>query len=778
MFIALLNTKRRSVESFKDFESRFDAQVSRFNASSDSAKLPTALTAFMLLANSSLDASQRVSVLAASSPSESSLGSMATTDQFLDCISYSSVASILRQCDQVKDSEKPASSSTSPLSALSASNGYNQTQNRVGRGRRTLSPEQLSDLKSRSTCHKCEQKGHWHSDHNPDGSLKPGIKTIPDKTIPLDNSTTAPKKSITFNMVQLTKNFKLETNSIGPLLDDGAPYSGMGLDEFNLLQPIIYPTWDGELLPLPKEIEACPYWQYGTGQHSSESRKILGSVILKAKTDQDSSVFIRHLIIDGSSQWVVGRNVTKYCNIVHIGGNKIVLPDTNDSITLTNVQYHSHIPYCAFIHGDKDCSVAMDKKLFCATATIANTDIIRPWNEVKKVIDKVHKHICGHSNYSDIRILLERNKLWCDEAKKYLCSVLENCPSCETTAKPSTARKVSLSSMSRDFNCVVCVDHFFLDAHCVFHLMDSVARYSAGDVVSDVSMKTAIPVIESQWISPFWTPKAILFDPAFDNEPFREYLGNHDIEPRPIPPRRHNKNVIESKHRIIRDIYLRLKSTVPDCTEDHQKLLIQQALRISNDLYGTDVCSAHELAKGYTRPIASGEFPATIPEEILNAHHELIAKRRLTLILRSKSITDIPLHVGDQVQIYIKQQHEKRGKWSSPKVAISFDSEMGTVTVPGKNGRFVRAALEDVRPAITESNFALTIQEAIDSISTNLEDSLDEFLTEETDIIPKVSLIECPPSSAGEYDNGQDDLLTALPGLCDHVDIYWPLDDQ
>ncbi len=114
--------------------------------------------------------------------------------------------------------------------------------------------------------------------------------------------------------------------------------------------------------------------------------------------------------------------------------------------------------------------------------------------------------------------------------------------------------------MSREINQVVCIDHFFLDDFGVFHMMDSATRYSAGAVVPDTAMDSAITSLESLWISPFWAFDAVLYDPAFKNDKFQSYLSKHSIEARLLPPTRHNKNVIESKRRVIRDIYIRLKA--------------------------------------------------------------------------------------------------------------------------------------------------------------------------------------------------------------------------
>jgi len=116
-----------------------------------------------------------------------------------------------------------------------------------------------------------------------------------------------------------------------------------------------------------------------------------------------------------------------------------------------------------------------------------------------------------------------------------------------TTSLPKQTRKVSLSSLNRSFKDLVCVDHMYLEDNCVLHIMDATTRYSAGLRVLNTGMDAAISTFESQWISPFWIPE------------FRHYINAIGCELRLTPARRHNKNVLESKHRTIRDIYLRLK---------------------------------------------------------------------------------------------------------------------------------------------------------------------------------------------------------------------------
>lgn len=646
-FLTLMNTKRNHTESFKNFESRFQAQVSRLNAHGSEAKLSESLVAFALLANADVDNNQRVSVLANAAPRGSTLSSHATTNDYLEAVSYEAIASVLRQCDKMKLGNGDSSSrALSSNAAHNASHSGSQQRRPTSQGngpRRT--PEQLARLKARTKCHKCRKWGHWRYDHKEDGSLKPGVKAF-DAPPQQENSE---ENVLRFNMATLAaknKNTISVSNQTGPLLDDGAPYSGIGSTELKLIAELVCPEWNGNLDPIPDSVADRPYWQYGSGEHRSAAKRILGSVLMEARTDQGTNVQIRHLVIDGSSQWVVGRNVTSHCDILHANQNKLILPpdangNSQGSITLVDRDMHTYIPHQVFTFRTSGITGDNESTLFCASAHIEGDVAKKPWTDVKKIVDKVHKHVCGHSTYSDIRVLLERNKLWNEQVEKYLQSVLERCTACLTTAKPKSSRKVSLSAMTRSFNDLVCVDHLFLDQYCVMHAMDAASRYSVGAVVEDTSMWRAILLFDAHWVTPFWTPQVVAFDRGFNNSVFVEYLQAQDIGTRPLPPRRHSKNVLESKHRIIRDVFLRLQEAAKN--DKHKwtdKLLVQQAIRISNDLYGSDILSAQELAKGYARPVQAGSVPKLLSQDLIDAYQKLLAKRKLTLILRSKTFEE------------------------------------------------------------------------------------------------------------------------------------------
>ncbi len=90
------------------------------------------------------------------------------------------------------------------------------------------------------------------------------------------------------------------------LLDDGAPYSVTRIQELKILSLFLRTNWNGALEALPESLSGYSFWQYGSGNHASSSRRILGSIFICACLSEGSIIYIRHVIIEGSSQWVVG----------------------------------------------------------------------------------------------------------------------------------------------------------------------------------------------------------------------------------------------------------------------------------------------------------------------------------------------------------------------------------------------------------------------------------------------------------------------------------------
>lgn len=172
----------------------------------------------------------------------------------------------------------------------------------------------------------------------------------------------------------------------------------------------------------------------------------------------------------------------------------------------------------------------------------------------EQIVDKMHKNVCGHSNFNDIKTLLQRSKLWNENVQDYLATVPDQYKHCHATKLPSYNRQVSPGTMSSSINDVVLVDLFHLDHLIIFYIMDSVTRYSVGVAVDSVSIVDAIQDFEVHFVGQFLFPNVVREDLAFNNDRFFGYLAGYHGKFSPVPARKHQKNQIESKHRIIRDI--------------------------------------------------------------------------------------------------------------------------------------------------------------------------------------------------------------------------------
>lgn len=280
-----------------------------------------------------------------SAPSPSSDTNAKATEYYLKAIRYDSVASVLRQCDRTRDGGKK-SSHRSALHNHRASAIWNNSD-RKKKGKKKLSSEKLADFRNKTQRRRCHKRGQWVAEHNEDGSLKPGavvIKAGGSSQAQTQNrtQTTHPprKRNITLNkMVYLGTKENIPTfqnGFVGPLVEDGEPYSGMGTKDFTLLKSLLVPEWNGKFDLFPESIADRPYWQYGTGKHTSPPRRILGSVLFFVQAYNGNTVDIPHIVIPGASQCFIGRNVTRYYDIKHIGANKLIIPDhlgaTNDDV--------------------------------------------------------------------------------------------------------------------------------------------------------------------------------------------------------------------------------------------------------------------------------------------------------------------------------------------------------------------------------------------------------------------------------------------------------------
>lgn len=164
----------------------------------------------------------------------------------------------------------------------------------------------------------------------------------------------------------------------------------------------------------------------------------------------------------------------------------------------------------------------------------------------------------------------------------------------------------------------------------------------------------------------------------------------------PLPARRHNKaGIVERKNRVIKDILARLQAD-PLQSRTSMESRVSLAEFISNLMYGNQVASAFEMARGYT-PALAGISQVPLPNAIWIAQKELSTRRMLQRTLRSRPASTIPpLHVdvGETVLVLVPGGARKRGEWIE--AVIDKVTDKGDV-ICGHGRNRSHIAREDVR---------------------------------------------------------------------------------
>lgn len=153
---------------------------------------------------------------------------------------------------------------------------------------------------------------------------------------------------------------------------------------------------------------------------------------------------ITHFVLQRSSRWVLGKTLTKKDNIKHMEHNRMVFQVLNglESMLLADINHLSYVFMSYF-----------SKQTNGMTVNCMNLHSnIFSWANTRNIIDKVHKHVCGNTEYSGFKILLERNNFWSDQGTEYVSEIIKMCNACRSTPYPKPNRKVSISSLSNNFN--------------------------------------------------------------------------------------------------------------------------------------------------------------------------------------------------------------------------------------------------------------------------------------------------------------------------------------
>lgn len=140
---------------------------------------------------------------------------------------------------------------------------------------------------------------------------------------------------------------------------------------------------------------------------------------------------------------MIGRKVTSSSNILQLKGRYIELSSSAGGrfrLSLIEHKMNLHLPICLFLstlrgkilsqryvqplpsspsfatlHHTEDAvptSSLPPSPLTASTSQTCLSPLSLSWTGLRYVLDRVHKHVCGHAYLSDMKILLSRNSLW------------------------------------------------------------------------------------------------------------------------------------------------------------------------------------------------------------------------------------------------------------------------------------------------------------------------------------------------------------------------------
>lgn len=253
------------------------------------------------------------------------------------------------------------------------------------------------------------------------------------------------------------------------MVDNGAPYSAIGYSELSILIRSIHlstASIKSMISPLPDSTSDFQFWQVGSGQHASSAKPIIGSVVIDYKSDSGYKISIRHIVVEGSSPWVLWRNITRKCDLVHMEGHYIRFPPINrisDSMTMIDHNIHSYVPLPSVYHLNSSSPSTIN--LIALNAQIngqADPDNKSKltWPQLKRLVDLVHDHTCGHATFSDVRFFLTRTQFRTPAVSQYFTSVVNKCAICLVCSATMPSTRVSISNLNRSFNENICIYHF------------------------------------------------------------------------------------------------------------------------------------------------------------------------------------------------------------------------------------------------------------------------------------------------------------------------------
>lgn len=199
------------------------------------------------------------------------------------------------------------------------------------------------------------------------------------------------------------------------MVDDGAPHSTIGYSELSILIRLTHNSTasvKSMISLLPDSISNLQFFQFGYGQYAISAKLVIGSGVIDFRSHSGTKISIRHIVVEGSSPRVLGRNITRECDLVHIGGHYIRFQPINwisYSMTMIDQKSHSYVPLSYVYHLNSSTPstinhIALNAEINGQSDPDNKSNLT--WTQLKRIVDQVHDHTRGPVTFSDVRTFL------------------------------------------------------------------------------------------------------------------------------------------------------------------------------------------------------------------------------------------------------------------------------------------------------------------------------------------------------------------------------------
>lgn len=438
-----------------------------------------------------------------------------------------------------------------------------------------------------------------------------------------------------------------------------------------------------------------PQWHaFGMSDNSSHKESIIGSTVIPIPCGKGNLTSVRTMIVDGQVPFVIGKPTLRQLDALEAHNQDYLEISLGAKgrfrlATYMHEDGHAHLP---LRREDMDENMAQ-----CMISTsLSHTDRRNMTLEEKRRLLQ-HVHIKTHLHPTSLRLLMKRNNLWESALESTVKQIFEHCSVCIRTGDPEPSRKISFGKMHAQFNQRVYLDILYwadAEQRMVLNCVDYATSFAKLNNIEDRRVVGILRLFERTWLNCHGSPELVICDQEFDKDVVRKWMADRDISFIALPARTHNKAaIVERKNRVVKDILERLevdRITARLPFEDK----LSKAEFLSNVMYGNQVSSAFEMAKGYT-PSLQGTAQVPLPEEIRNSQEELTARRLLTRIMRSRPASKHgEVRKGQVVLALVPGGPRRRGHWI--KTTVEEVKTDGSIKV-GKGTKVRAVAREHVR---------------------------------------------------------------------------------